>query len=55
MDTKTKIEFVDILLDAGANFNEEKEIRKIILRDRQDVPKEILIKMKQAGWHPPLF
>ena len=50
-----QLEFVDILLDGGADFHGDNRIRKMKIYNRSGVPKEIFTKMKQAGWDPGLF
>ena len=55
LSIQEKLEFVDILLDGGADFHGDNRIRKMIIYNRSGVPKEIFTKMKQAGWDPGLF
>lgn len=55
LSIQEKLEFVDILLDGGADFYGDNRIRKMNIYNRYGVPKEIFTKMKQAGWDPGLF
>ena len=55
IDMHRRLEFLEVLIDAGARLdNEPDEIKKMKLK-KSDYDSAILAKMKNAGWRPPLW